>query len=279
MLGHDSGRPPRPRIRPNVPETSAAHLLLLTLAAAAAGLVNALAGGGTLITFPALLAAGLPPVAANVTSTLALAPGYFGATLAQRADLAGQRGRLAALLPSAALGGLGGAWLLLRASQRAFEALVPWLILVAALLIAAQEPVRRRVLSRFAAAADAPATVAGRAPLARAALPVALASVYGGYFGAGLSVIVLAVLGLALEDSFRRLNALKQTVAFAANLAAAACFAVSQQAAWPAVTMMALGALAGGAAGGRLAGRIDPRRLRALVVALGLAIGLVYLWR
>jgi uncharacterized membrane protein YfcA len=270
-----------------LPELDAPHLLLLTLAAAAAGLVNALAGGGTLITFPALLAAGLPPVAANVTSTLALAPGYLGATLAQRADLAGQRARVAALLPPAALGGAAGATLLLHGSERAFAALIPWLILGAAALIAAQDPVRRWLQGRRTPAgtalAAAPAATAaatdGPRARARAALALVPAAVYGGYFGAGLSVIVLAVLGLAFDDDFRRLNAAKQAVAFAVNLAAAACFAFSPAAAWPAVIAMALGALAGGAAGGRLAGHIDPRTLRRLVVALGVAIGLGYLWR
>ncbi len=266
-----------------MPELGVPHLVLLALAAATAGLVNALAGGGTLITFPALLAAGLPPVAASVASTLALAPGYLGATLAQRADLAGQGPRLVALLPCAALGGVAGAILLLHGSARAFEALVPWLILGAALLIAAQEPLRRWLLARPGAAGATPAAAAGAAispsTVTRAALPVALAAVYGGYFGAGLSVIVLAVLGLALADSFRRLNAAKQAVALAANLAAATCFALSEATVWPAVVAMALGALAGGALGGRIAGRIDPGLLRRLVVALGIAIALVYLWR
>jgi uncharacterized membrane protein YfcA len=263
-----------------VGDPTTAELLLLTLAAAAAGAVNALAGGGTLITFPALLAAGLAPVAANVTSTLALAPGYFGATLAQRADLAGQGSRLAMLLPPAALGGAAGAVLLLRGSERAFEVLIPWLSLTAAVLIAAQEPVRRWLVARGSGRAATATAAARDAPaLLRAGLPVALAAVYGGYFGAGLSVIVLAVLGVALEDELRRLNAAKQAVALAVNLTAAACLAFSGRAAWPAVTAMALGALAGGAAGGRIAGRIDARVLRALVVTLGLAIGLFYLWR
>lgn len=102
---------------------------------------------------------------------------------------------------------------------------------------------------------------------------------YGGYFGAGLSVIVLAALGLMIADNFRRLNAAKQAIAFAANLAAAICLAFSGRAAWPVVIVMALGALVGGAAGGRLAGRIEPTRLRSLVVMVGLVLGPVCLWR
>ncbi len=262
-----------------LPELPLIDLLLLTLAAAAAGLVNALAGGGTLITFPALLAAGLPPVQANITSTLALAPGYLGATFGQRADLDGQGRRLLALLPLAALGGVGGAALLLHASESTFEALVPWLIIGASLLIAVQEPVRRWVLAHHGPGTAGAAAGSGVGALTAAALAVALAAVYGGYFGAGLSVIVLAALGLTLADDFRRLNAAKQAIAFMANMAAAVSLAFSGRAAWPAVIAMAMGALVGGAAGGRLAGRIDPQRLRVLVVTLGLAIGLVYLWR
>ncbi len=257
----------------------AIDLLFLGLAAAAAGLVNALAGGGTLITFPALLAAGLPPVQANITSTLALAPGYLGATFGQRADLGGQGRRLLVLLPPAALGGVGGAALLLHASERIFEALIPWLILGASLLIAVQEPVRRWVLAHHGPGATGVVAGSGAVGLAGAALAVTLAAVYGGYFGAGLSVIVLAALGLTLADDFRRLNAAKQAIAFAVNLAAAISLAFSGRAAWSAVIVMAVGALIGGTAGGRLAGRIDPKRLRALVVILGLVIGFVYLWR
>jgi uncharacterized membrane protein YfcA len=261
-----------------LPDASAPHLALLLLAAAAAGLVNALAGGGTLITFPALLAAGLPPVAANVTSTLALAPGYFGATLAQAGDLEGQGRRLGALLPPAAIGGTAGALLVLHSGERTFGALIPWLILFASLLIAAQQPLRRWLLSRRGAvarggAADTPAA------MVRGALPVALASVYGGYFGAGLSIIILAVLGLVFQDSFRRLNAAKQAIAFVVNVTAAVCFAFSGQAWWPAVIVMALGALIGGAIGGRIAGRVNPVALRALVVTIGVSVALIYLWR
>jgi hypothetical protein len=111
------------------------------------------------------------------------------------------------------------------------------------------------------------------------ALPVALAAVYGGYFGAGLSVIVLAVLGLTLDDSLTRLNALKQFIAFAANIAAAVVFVFSGRVLWPVALAMAVGALAGGALGGRLAGRIRPATLRWVVVAIGTLVGLVYLLR
>jgi hypothetical protein len=252
---------------------SGLELLLVGVAAVAAGLVNALAGGGTLITFPMLTVVGLPAVAANVTNTVALCPGYLGATLAQSGDLRGQKARLWFVLPAGALGGIVGGLLLLNTGERVFRALVPFLILLASALLAIQDPVRAWLTRR--------AGQAGAKPLSEkwAALPVGLAAIYGGYFGAGLSVIVLAVLGLTLEDSLTRLNALKQGVAFSVNIAAAIFFVFSGQVVWPAALVMAVGALIGGALGGRLAGRIKPATLRWIVVAIGVVVSILYLIR
>jgi uncharacterized membrane protein YfcA len=243
---------------------------LVLLAAVAAGAVNALAGGGTLITFPTLTAMGIPAVTANVTNTVALSPGYLGATLAQRAEILAQRRRLWFLLPAAVLGGLAGGLLLLNTSERLFRELVPFLILLASLLLAAQEPLRRRMAARAARGGGA------RLGESWAAVPIFFAAIYGGYFGAGLSVIILAVLGLALDDSLTRLNALKQAVAFATNLAAAALFLFSGHVLWSVAAVMAIGALVGGAMGGRLAGRIRPATLRGVVVAALMLIDLIY---
>lgn len=248
------------------------ELLLVAVAAVAGGLVNALAGGGTLLTFPALTALGMPAVAANVTNTIALAPGHLGATLAQRPQLAGQRSRVLRLVPAALLGGLAGGLLLLFTSERAFRRLVPFLILAASALLAVQEPLRGFLQRRLGARSRA-------SHEALAVAPVFAASVYGGYFGAGLSVIVLAALGLVLDDSLTRLNAAKQAVGFAANLAAAALFLFSGQVHWPAGLVMAAGAVGGGALGGRLAGRVRPATLRAVVVTVGVLVGAVYLVR
>src|SRR5512143_2282772 len=235
---------------------SGAEYILVGLAAIGAGLVNALAGGGTLITFPALIAVGIPPLVANVTNTVALCPGYFGATLAQRNDLQGQRRRMWILLPVAALGGLIGGLLLLNTGERVFRQLVPFLILLASGLLAIQDPVRKWLLRR--------AEERGGKPLPEgwAAIPVGLAAIYGGYFGAGLSVIVLAALGLLLDDTLTRLNALKQSVSLSVNVAAAVLFIFSGRVVWSAALVMAIGALIGGALGGRLAGRIKPSVLR-----------------
>ncbi len=251
---------------------SALDLGLAGLAAVGAGAVNALAGGGTLITFPTLTALGLPAVAANVTNTIALAPGHLGATLAQRSDLAGQRARVRRLVPAALAGGLVGGLLLLFTSERAFRQLVPFLILLASALLAAQEPVRAWLVRRLG-------THASRSHEAFAVLPVFAASIYGGYFGAGLSVIVLAALGLLIDDSLVRLNASKQAIGFAANGAAAGLFLFSGQVHWPAALVMTVGAVAGGVLGGRLAGRVRPATLRLVVVTVGVVVGLAYLAR
>jgi uncharacterized membrane protein YfcA len=253
---------------------SALDLGLAGLAAVAAGAVNALAGGGTLITFPTLTALGLPAVAANVTNTIAMAPGHLGATLAQKRDLSGQRARVRRLVPAALLGGLTGGMLLLFTSERLFRQLVPFLILLASALLAVQEPVRAWLLRRLARAS--PHASHGEA---LAVVPVFAASIYGGYFGAGLSVIVLAALGLLVDDSLTRLNATKQAVGFAANGAAAVLFLFSGQVHWTAGLVMAVGAVAGGALGGRLAGRIRPATLRRVVVTVGVLVGLAYLVR
>jgi len=247
--------------------------VLAGLAAVAAGLINALAGGGTLITFPVLIALGFPAISANVTNTVALCPGYLGGTLAQSTDLKDQQKRLGLLLPAGILGGLTGGILLLRTGEKLFTALVPFLILLATFLLAVQNPVRAW-LNRRREHENKPAS---HDPWAF--LPVLLAAIYGGYFGAGLSVILLAVLGVILNDSLTRLNALKQGIAFAANLTAALFFVFSGKVNWPTALVMAVGALLGGALGGRLSSRIKPATLRWVVVAIGLVVGGIYLVR
>ena len=246
--------------------------LLALLAALAAGAVNALAGGGTLITFPMLVALGVPAVSANVTNTVALCPGYLGGTLAQKKDLQGQSKRLWFVLPAAIVGGVLGGFLLLRTGEKLFTDLVPYLILLASGLLAIQDPVRGWLLRRMGAGRGA-----GLEKLSW--LPVGLASVYGGYFGAGLSVIVLSALGLTVNDTMTRLNALKQAIAFAVNVAAAIFFVFSGKVVWSLAIVMAVGALIGGTLGGKLAGKIKPSTLRWTVVTIGVIISIVYFVR
>jgi uncharacterized membrane protein YfcA len=252
-----------------------AHWLLLALAGFAAGAINALAGGGTLVSFPALLALGVAPVTANITSTVALCPGYLGAALAQRRDLHGQRARLLPLLAVAACGGLLGAAWLLHTDSRAFARAVPWLILLACALLALQE----RVRSMLAPRARDTAARTSASPSYWALPLIGAGAVYGGYFGAGMSVILLAALGIVFDDSLLRLNALKQWLALAANAAAAAWLASRTRLDWSVVSVLALSAALGGACGGRIAGRMSPLVLRRAVVLLGVVIAMLYLWR
>ncbi len=249
---------------------SGLELVLVGLAAVIGGAVNALAGGGTLITFPMLTALGIPAVAANVTNTVALCPGYLGGTLAQINDLRGQERRLSFLIPAGIAGGIAGGLLLLSTGEQMFRAMVPYLILLAAGLLACQDPVRKWLVRRSGRP--------GKSNVSEfwTSLPVGLAAVYGGYFGAGLSVIVLAVLGLVMDDTLTRLNALKQLIAFAINVAAALFFVFSGQVVWPVALVMAIGALVGGVIGGKLAGSIQPVVLRRIVVTVGVVIALIY---
>jgi hypothetical protein len=176
-------------------------------------------------------------------------------------------------LPAGVVGGIIGGILLLKTGEKLFSDLVPFLILLASSLLAVQDPLRRW-LTRRAGQAGSKTTLENWVWL-----PVGVAAIYGGYFGAGLSVIVLAVLGLTLEDSLTRLNALKQSISFSVNIAAALFFVFSGHVVWTAVLVMALGALAGGALGGRLAGRIKPATLRWVVVVIGFTVAIIYLVR
>jgi uncharacterized membrane protein YfcA len=246
---------------------------LIGVAAMAAGIVNALAGGGTLITFPMLVAVGVPNIIANITNTVALCPGYLSATFAQANDLKDQTHRLWLVIPTGVVGGIIGGILLLNTGERLFSQLVPYLILLASGLLAVQTPLRNW-LTQF---------TKRRRSNARfeffLVLPILVAAIYGGYFGAGVSVIVLAVLGLILSDSLTKLNALKQSISFSCNISAAIYFAFSGNVLWPAAAVMAGGALLGGALGGRLASRIAPATLRWTVVTIGVVVAVIYLLR
>ncbi|MBS1123987.1 MAG: putative permease [Deltaproteobacteria bacterium] len=234
-----------------------------------AGAINAVAGGGSLVTFPTLVALGLPAVTASVTNTVAMCPGYLGATIAQRRDLEGQGKHLTRLLPVAAVGGGGGALLLLSTGERSFNLLVPFLILFAALLVAAQDKFRAWILARDH----------GARAEALAVLPIAFAAVYGGYFGAGMGVMILGALGVALADSLRRINALKQCISLFVNVSAAVVFLVWGPIDWPVAAVMMVGSLIGGAFGGVLSAHVPPTVLRWLVVAIGVSVSGVYFAR
>lgn len=245
----------------------AGTVLLLAAAGFGAGAVNAVGGGGSLISFPALLAAGYPSIAANVTNAVALLPGYLGGSLAYRPELTLQRARIRALAPTSVLGAAAGTALLLLSPASLFQAIVPWLILAACGLLALQP--------RAAAIARRHRARGGSAAGLHAGLFAA--TLYGGYFGAGLGIVLLALLGALLPDDLQRLNALKGLLSLLVAVVCAAGFALLGPVAWDAALVVGVACLPGGVAGVRVARRLPAPVLRAAVVAFGVAVAIVLL--
>jgi uncharacterized membrane protein YfcA len=245
--------------------------LIISLGTFLAGGVNALAGGGTLITFPLLTAMGLPAITANITNTIGLCPGSFGATLVQLNELKSQKYRLILFIPAALVGGIIGGVILLHTGERSFQKLIPYLILLASVMLALGTSLRKWV-SRKNVIRDSTRF------FEILAIPIIiLAAIYGGYFGAGLSVILLAVLGMLVNDSLKKLIALRQVLAFATNVAAAIFFVFSGNIQWIVAVVMAISALVGGVAGGKLVVKLNPEVIRWVIVSIGLIIGVIYL--
>jgi uncharacterized membrane protein YfcA len=234
---------------------------LLVLAGFGAGVFNGVAGGGTLITFPVLLAMGYPALTANVTSTVGIWPGYLGGSYGFRAEITDQRDRVRQLALVAVVGAVAGAVLLLTTPSKDFARLAPWLVLFAAGLFAVQ-PLLVRVVSRHGT------TSTHRVLLLGGTL---LASVYGGYFGAGMGIMLLAVLGLTLPDTLPRTSGLRTILSVLVNGVAAVVFIIHASLVWAAVVWLALGSLVGGWGGAAAARRLPAPALRALVVLIGLA--------
>ncbi|MFV2101352.1 sulfite exporter TauE/SafE family protein [Micromonospora sp. LOL_024] len=243
---------------------------LLLAAGLAAGTVNAVAGGGSLITFPALLAVGLPPVPANVTNSLSVAPGYAAAVVGSRMDLPRRR-LLAAMLPTAVAGALVGAGLLLVTPARAFELVVPFLVLGATAVLAFQDPLRRLVGN--------PRDLLPRRRAGTVQVVVALAAVYGGYFGAAVGVMLVAGLALALDATLARVSAIKNLLSAVIGLTTVVVFAIAGPVNWAGVAVIAPATLVGGYAGARLVRRLPPVVLKTVIVVFGTTIGLYLLWR
>jgi uncharacterized protein len=247
------------------------HVLLLVVAGLVAGGVNALAGGGSLITFPSLIATGLPSVDANVTNSVAVFPGYVSSVLGSRADLAGQGPRLRAILPASMVGAVGGCALLLLTPARAFEVIVPFLVLAAAATLAFQDRLRGLV--------GHPRALPPRRRAITLQVVVFVGAVYGGYFGAALGVMYVAALALVLDETLNRINALKNVLSAAVGLVTLVVFAIFAPIHWGAALTLAPATIVGGYAGARLARRLPSRVLRILIVTFGTAIGLVLLYR
>lgn len=242
-------------------------------AAFAAGAINAVAGGGSLVSFPALLAAGYPSKASNVTNTVALWPGYIGGSYGYRGELSRQRRRITALALPSVLGALVGSVILLQTPESAFDRLVPFLIVFACVVMAFQDQ-----LSRWAQSHRLVAQHEEHVPFALHAAIFILA-VYGAYFGAGLGILTLAVLGILLPDDLQHSNALKGLLSALINLIAVVYFVAFGPVRWPPALVMAAGALLGGYLGVGLARRLGKRWLRVAVIAYGLFVAAVLLVR
>jgi uncharacterized protein len=241
-------------------DLSTGAIALLTVAGFVAGAINAAAGGGSLVTFPALVALGHPPLTANVTNNVAVAPGYLTGAVGYRRGLSGQGGRILPLAIASVVGSLIGVALILSSSQRAFENIVPFLVLATCALLAAQPTVAHRLGER-SGTRDRP----GFGALAVQTLVAA----YGGYFSAALGVAVLAVLGLFFEDTLQRLNALKALLQLVIGAVSAIGYALVTPVDWTAVGIIAPAGLIGGEVGARLAQKVSDRVLRVGIVAYG----------
>jgi uncharacterized membrane protein YfcA len=247
------------------------EILGLAASAAAAGLINAVAGGGTLITFPTLMVFGTAPLVANATSTMALVIGTAGGVFGYRRRLAAVKSWLWRLIPPSLLGGWLGSWLLTHTSDKTFSRLVPFLILFATLLFLAQGLIKRKT----AASTGTPSTVA----IAGAIVFQFGVAVYGGYFGAGIGILMLASLGLIGLTDIHQMNGLKTVLGSLINVVAALMFVAAGIVDWPRAGVMTVGALAGYLLGSHYSQRIPQVQVRRLVTAIGLIIAAVAFWK
>ncbi len=235
----------------------------VALAGMAAGTINTVVGSGTLVTFPVLLAVGYPPVLANVSNTVGLVPGSASGAIGYRAELSGQRGRLLRLGTASVVGAVLGAAALLTAPAAAFRAVVPVLIALACVLVVVQP----RVAGWLAGRERNPAEHGG----ALLFTGVLLSGVYGGYFGAAQGVLLIAVMGILLDEDLQRINAAKNVLAGLVNLVAAVVFIAVTDVAWQAAGLIAGGSVVGGQLGAFLGRRIPPTVLRGIIVLVGAA--------
>ncbi len=249
-----------------------ARLLVVFLAGAFGSAVNSIAGGGTLVTFPALVGVGIPAIVANATNTVALSPGALSSMWGYRGMLAGTRQWIVRLTLPSLLGGATGAVLLLHTSAKSFEHIVPWLVLGATVLFLTQ----RTVLAWLKRGAPPAVDPELERPHPTPAILVYqfLVGVYGGYFGAGIGILMLAAFGFMGFTHIHRMNGLKNWFALCMNAVAAIIFAFSGIVDWPIAIATSLGAIVGGYGGSRLAQRVPQQRVRQAVVVIGFASGI-----
>lgn len=255
---------------------SLTQLGLVVLAALIGGVMNSIAGGGTLLTFPALVALGVPAIDANATSTVALWPGALGSMWGYRGELTGARRWAVGFAVPSLVGGIAGALLLMWTPAERFAALVPWLVLGATLLFSIQRPVMRW-FSVHAHHTASDAELTSRWPPPSILFYQFLVAIYGGYFGAGVGILMLAALGFMGLSNIHRMNGLKNWGGLCMNGVAAILFAFSSLVNWPVALAMAVGAVSGGYLGSRTAQRVPQQLVRSAVVAIGLISGVLLL--
>ena len=253
---------------------SAWEIVAILLAGVGAGTINTVVGSGTLITFPTLLAFGVPPVTANVSNNIGLVPGSLAGTWGYRRELGGQRSRVLWLLSASAIGALAGGVLLLTLPEGAFEAIVPALILLGVGLVIFQPRLSAWVARR---AERTGSEHARGAPWVWPA--VLLAGVYGGYFGAAQGVLLMAILGIGVAESLQRSNAVKNVLASCVNAVAGLLFALVADVDWAVAGLIAIGAVVGGLLGASVGRRLPPLVLRVVIVVVGVAALTVFLVR
>ena len=237
--------------------------LIVFIAAFVAGAINSVAGGGTLLTFPALVWIGLPSTVANATSTVALVPGSLGGVWGYRHDIPGLPPSTYALIVPGVLGGIAGAVLLVLTPTEVFDRLIPFLILFATLLFMLQEPVQRAIKTTGKAHAGS------RGWLIGAMVFQFFVSVYGGYFGAGMGILMLAAFGIMGFTDIHQMNGLKSFLALCVNGVAAMYFIWYHMVSWPFALVMAVGATAGAVSGAGMARRLGPKAVRKVVIGVG----------
>jgi uncharacterized protein len=243
------------------------EMVAVFLAGIAAGTINTVVGSGTLITFPTLLAIGVPPVTANVSNTLGLVPGSLSGAIGYRRELEGQRTRLLRLGAGSVLGGICGALLLLVLPEEAFQAIVPALIAIGCLLVVFQPAISRRVAAR----AEARGMTRPEHGAVWVWVLVFLAGVYGGYFGAAQGVLLMAILGVGLTETMQRNNATKNVLALLVNLVAAIVFVIVAHIDYEVAGIIAVGSVIGGQIGATVGRRLPSWALRAFIVLVGVA--------
>ena len=257
------------------------EMVAVALAGLAAGSINAVVGSGSLVTFPVLLAVGLPPVTATISNSLGLVPGNLTGAIGYRRELAGQRGLLLRLLPASVLGALTGSFLLLHLPPSAFEAIVPGLVALAVVLVAVQPLLQRRLAARRARAGSSTEPHLGRGRLTALVAGAYATGTYGGYFAASQGVLQIGIFGLLLREPLQRLNAIKNVLTLAVNAVAALAYVVvaTDRVDWRAAGLVAAGSLVGGFLGSTLGRRLPAPVLRTAIVLLGLVAIAVLLRR